>query len=135
MTSRVVVVGGGIGGLTLAAMSKQRAGLTVILLERFALSPTNTSLGGGIALWPPAQLVMRDLGVLRELESVGAYMPPPAYRSKDGTVLARPSGSFSSKFPVSVTCTPRPSTQMLLVYVRSAWQPHSTLQTAMPTRP
>jgi 2-polyprenyl-6-methoxyphenol hydroxylase-like FAD-dependent oxidoreductase len=62
---RVVVVGGGIGGLT-AALALRADGHDVIVLER---RETSEEAGAGISLWPNAMRVLRGLGVGEALEA------------------------------------------------------------------
>ena len=95
---RVAVSGGGIGGLTFAALAA-RAGFEPVVLER-ALNMKKSSFGGGIALWPTSQAVMKAIGVLDILERQGAYMPAPSYTDRGGRPLARASPEFQRRFPV-----------------------------------
>jgi 2-polyprenyl-6-methoxyphenol hydroxylase-like FAD-dependent oxidoreductase len=64
-TKKVVVVGGGIGGLSVA-LSLRRNGHEVVVLERRA---TSVEAGAGISLWPNAMRVLRDLGLGPALEA------------------------------------------------------------------
>jgi 2-polyprenyl-6-methoxyphenol hydroxylase-like FAD-dependent oxidoreductase len=64
-SKKIVIVGGGIGGLT-AARSLRRDGNEVVVLERRA---TSVEAGAGISLWPNATRVLRDLGLGPALES------------------------------------------------------------------
>ena len=64
-SKKVVVVGGGIGGLT-AALSLRRHGHEVVVLER---RTTSVEAGAGISLWPNAMRILRDLGLGPALEA------------------------------------------------------------------
>ncbi|MET1003946.1 MAG: FAD-dependent monooxygenase [Propionibacteriaceae bacterium] len=81
----VVVVGGGIGGVT-AALALIRIGREVLVLERTA-EPTDT--GSGITLFPNAMGALDAIGVGRAIREAGA--PPPlgssGMRLPDGRVV------------------------------------------------
>ena len=64
-SKNVIVVGGGIGGLT-AALALRRDGHDVVVLER---RPTSEEAGAGISLWPNAMRILRALGVGDVLEA------------------------------------------------------------------
>eukprot|EP01063_Lacrimia_lanifica_P016340 TRINITY_DN2293_c0_g1_i11.p1 TRINITY_DN2293_c0_g1~~TRINITY_DN2293_c0_g1_i11.p1 ORF type:complete len:987 (+),score=203.23 TRINITY_DN2293_c0_g1_i11:58-3018(+) len=101
---RVVVAGGGVGGLAFAAIAR-RAGFDVRVFER---SPdvARASAGGGLGLWPPSQAVLAGMDALGDLEARGAYMPPPVYCDSANRVLGRPGPRFSERFPI--LCVERP---------------------------
>jgi salicylate hydroxylase len=85
MTPRkVLIVGGGIAGLTLAAaLTRHRIPWT--LLERArALAPVGT----GIALMPPALRVAERLGILEELLSASTDLPATRRFRSDGRMIA-----------------------------------------------
>lgn len=94
----IVVVGGGIGGLTFAVAARQ-AGFEVSVLEREA-DVVRSGLGGGLGLWPPSQQVMDKIGALAALQQHGRYMPAAAYCTHRGQILAQPSQAFSTRFPI-----------------------------------
>ena len=64
-SKNIIVVGGGIGGLT-AALALRRDGHDVVVLER---RPTSEEAGAGISLWPNAMRILRELGVGEALEA------------------------------------------------------------------
>ena len=64
-SKKLVVVGGGIGGLT-AALALRRNGHEVVVLERRASA---AEAGAGISLWPNAMRILRDLGLGPALEA------------------------------------------------------------------
>jgi len=83
----VVVVGAGIGGLTLAA-GLTRRGVPVVVLER---AERLAAVGAGLTLQPNAVLALRRLGLAEPLEAAGARLASAALYDARGRVLARPS--------------------------------------------
>ena len=57
MNKKLIIAGGGIGGLT-AALALNRAGFDAVVYER-ALA--FTEIGAGMSLWPNATRVLRSL--------------------------------------------------------------------------
>lgn len=81
---RIVVVGGGIGGLT-AAVALLRAGADVTVLEQ---APELTAVGASLQLGPNATRLLRDLGLFQALRAVASR--PDAVdllRWDDGSLL------------------------------------------------
>lgn len=81
-----VIVGGGIGGLA-AALALRQAGVAVQILEQ---ARKLKEVGAGLQLSPNATRILRDLGVLAEVENVA--VAPRALEVRDGrsgSVLAR----------------------------------------------
>ncbi|MFZ1920643.1 MAG: FAD-dependent oxidoreductase, partial [Xanthobacteraceae bacterium] len=93
---RVVVVGGGIGGLT-AALALERRGAEVIVCEQ---SPVHSEIGAGINLTPNAVKAFRALGIDNEVEAIGWASAFQLIRSwKSGRYISRIRRSdFREKF-------------------------------------
>jgi salicylate hydroxylase len=83
--SRVLIVGGGIGGLTLG-VALARSGLSATVLERSAFADET---GAGIQLGPNATRALAGLGVLDAVESI-AFRPDSLrlFDGLSGAVLA-----------------------------------------------
>jgi salicylate hydroxylase len=92
----VVVVGAGIGGLTVAICLGQQ-GHHVHVLERQEQPVLN---GGGILLSPSATRIMAGLGVLEGLRKVGEECPAQALRRyKNSELIHRRLPESLSTFP------------------------------------
>ncbi|MFI2781446.1 FAD-dependent monooxygenase [Streptomyces sp. ALB3] len=84
-TSRAVVIGSGIGGLT-AAAALHRSGWQVTVLERAAsLEP----VGAGISLAPNAQRALDVIGLGDQIRALAAWQGDGGMRTPDGRWLAR----------------------------------------------
>ena len=80
---RVVIVGGGIGGLTVAA-ALQAAGWEVVVCERAAES---REIAAGISLWPNAMRVLRRLDVSEAVQAAGSVATGSRIRTWYGAPL------------------------------------------------
>src|SRR5687768_10953089 len=83
----VIVVGGGIGGLT-TVLALRQAGIEVRAFEQ-AHDADRTVIGGGMTLFQNAISVLRRLGVDKALEAIGDEMGPMEHRAANGWTLAR----------------------------------------------
>ena len=89
--ARVLVVGGGIGGLT-TAIALSRNGMSATLLERSVFADET---GAGIQLGPNATRALAELGAIDAVEAVA--FRPDALRLYDGI-----SGTALASMPLGV---------------------------------
>lgn len=80
---RVLIVGGGIAGLTLAALLQQR-GFNPTLVERI---PEYGSVGYVIVLWPSGSRILKGLGVYKDLLDVGLQFTTYNVSDKQGQMI------------------------------------------------
>lgn len=85
MTERIVVVGGGIGGLA-AAVALHRRGRRVVVLER---AEEFTEIGAGLSLWPNAMRALAALGLAEQVRALGAVETGGGVRDRAGRWLSR----------------------------------------------
>jgi 2-polyprenyl-6-methoxyphenol hydroxylase-like FAD-dependent oxidoreductase len=85
VAAKVIVVGGGIGGLT-AALALGRAGVEAALFER---APELREIGAGISLWANATRALKGLGVYEEVRDAGAADIGGELRSWRGEMFLR----------------------------------------------
>ncbi|MHB8533660.1 MAG: FAD-dependent monooxygenase, partial [Solirubrobacteraceae bacterium] len=81
---RIVIVGGGIGGLC-AARAVTLAGHEPVVLER---SPSGTSIGAGLLLWPNAVRALDALGHGVAVRAVAAPALHTVFRNAAGRTLS-----------------------------------------------
>jgi len=97
---RVLIIGGGIGGMT-AAVALRRREIEVEVYERAAAL---TEVGAGVSLWPNALKALYQLGLKERLEALSFVAETGALRSAEGAVLSRTSArEFVSRFGMAVT--------------------------------
>lgn len=100
MSSPILIAGGGIGGLTLAALLKRR-GRECLVLERAARFDP---IGAGIILQPNAVKALRIGGIEEAVVSRGAAMQQMQIRDHRGRVLSSvEAASFRARFRAGVT--------------------------------
>ena len=102
---RIIVVGAGIGGATLA-LALERAGLDYVVLEQ---APALTEVGAGIQLSPNGVRVLDWLGLADDLAE---FCAAPRLQRAGASVGASPTASCSgvsasSSWPVSTLSAPR----------------------------
>ena len=99
MNSPILIAGGGIGGLTLAALLKRR-GRECLVLER---APRFAPLGAGLVLQPNAVKALRIGGIDQEVVSRGSAMQRMQIRDDGGRVLSSvEAASFLTAFSAGV---------------------------------
>ena len=81
---RVLIIGGGIGGLT-AAIALKRAGHAVAVFER---APVLRDVGAGLTLWSNAVKVLRDLEIREFIEAAAAPLRRTETCRCDGNPIA-----------------------------------------------
>jgi 2-polyprenyl-6-methoxyphenol hydroxylase-like FAD-dependent oxidoreductase len=92
---RLLVVGGGIAGLTIAAVLEQK-GMRVEIVER---AQNYGGVGYVLGLWPAGLNVLNSLGLRAELERIG--LPPGMYHANapDGRGLMQADlGAFAAQY-------------------------------------
>ena len=86
----VTIIGGGIGGLVLALQLEAEGFKNITIFEA---SRKLKAIGSGINLQPSAVLVLRNLGLLSELEATGIKTAELRYYNKFGHyVVSEPRG-------------------------------------------
>jgi 2-polyprenyl-6-methoxyphenol hydroxylase-like FAD-dependent oxidoreductase len=83
MSSKIIIVGAGIGGLC-AAIAAKRVGLAVEVFEK--ASQLN-EVGAGIVLYPNALTALRELGVAEPIADAGAVLRGGTYLTSAGKLL------------------------------------------------
>lgn len=109
---RVLIVGGGIGGLT-TAIALRQAGCDVALFERAGeLRP----LGAGLSLWTNAVLCLRRLGLEEAILQHAAVLERAQFRTRRGDVLFDLDlGAFCRRLGAPTICVHRGALQTVLL--------------------
>jgi 2-polyprenyl-6-methoxyphenol hydroxylase-like FAD-dependent oxidoreductase len=84
MSSKLIVAGGGIGGLA-AAFALRRAGLETVVYER---APVFAEVGAGLSLWPNATRILQAWGLLEAVLELGERVAGFDLRRPDGSLIA-----------------------------------------------
>jgi 2-polyprenyl-6-methoxyphenol hydroxylase-like FAD-dependent oxidoreductase len=94
MAAKLIIAGGGIGGLA-AALALRRSGIEASVYER---APSFAELGAGMSLWPNATRVLKAWGILDPLAEAGEPV--------EQFDLLRPDGRMISSIPMGGYPTP-----------------------------
>jgi 2-polyprenyl-6-methoxyphenol hydroxylase-like FAD-dependent oxidoreductase len=109
---RIIIAGAGVGGLA-TALSLHAVGLTDIHI--FEASSQLTTLGVGINVQPSAVLILRNLGLLPELEKIGIQTKELNFYNRHGNqILSEPRGADAG-YLVPQFSVHRGELQMLLL--------------------
>src|SRR5919199_2173034 len=92
-TTRVAVIGGGLGGLTAAIALTRIAGVQVTVFEQ---AGELAEVGAGVAVTPNGQRGLDHLGLLDEVKLAGAPFGPGVNLSTDGRPVAEVAWSDSA---------------------------------------
>ena len=131
MPARILIAGGGIGGLA-AAVALARGGQSVELLEQAAAF---SEVGAGIQLGPNVTRRLKALGVLDAARQLAARPASVAVRdAQDGALLARmPLGdSIERKYGGPYLCMHRADLHAVLLQAAQALGPRIELNTGTP---
>lgn len=94
-TTRVAIIGGGMGGLTAAIALKRIAGAHVTVFEQ---ARKLGEVGAGVTVAPNAQRILDTLGLLDEIKLAGAAMEGPGvYLDASGTLIAEAAWEDSAR--------------------------------------
>ncbi len=105
MTSTVTIVGGGIGGLAVAAALSSKGAPIEVLEGRFVISAPG---GAALAMAPNAMWVLRRLGMADEVQNAASRITRYEFRDGRGRVLnAVDMRPLSSPWGESAWCVPR----------------------------
>ncbi|MGW1818940.1 FAD-dependent monooxygenase [Streptomyces sp. NPDC002125] len=126
-TSRAVVIGSGIGGLT-AAAALHRSGWQVTVLER---APSLEPVGAGISLAPNAQRALDVIGLGDAVRSLAAWQGDGGMRTPSGRWLARTdSAAAAARFKGPLVLLRRSA----LIELLRDRLPESAVRTGAPAR-
>jgi 2-polyprenyl-6-methoxyphenol hydroxylase-like FAD-dependent oxidoreductase len=82
---KVIIIGGGIGGLT-AAIAMRRRGIEADVYER---ASRLAEVGAGISLWPNATKALKQIGLEEDLRSLSFKNTEFALKRWDGALITR----------------------------------------------
>jgi 2-polyprenyl-6-methoxyphenol hydroxylase-like FAD-dependent oxidoreductase len=111
MADRVLIVGGGIGGLA-AAVALKRAGIVAEVFERAA---ELREVGAGLSLWSNAVKALGRLGLADDVVARGTVLERALTLTADGDVLSdAPLGDIGRRAGAPSVCVHRADVQQVL---------------------
>jgi 2-polyprenyl-6-methoxyphenol hydroxylase-like FAD-dependent oxidoreductase len=112
MGPKIVIVGGGIGGLT-AAVALARRGLAADIYEQ---APALEEVGAGVGLWANAIWALEPVGLAGEVTRLAEWMPRQGIRQPDGAwLMCYPTELMEKRWGVGFSAVQRADLQRLLV--------------------
>lgn len=103
MTSRIIIIGAGIAGLTAGILLKQQGHSVSIYEKRSHISP----LGGGLGLWPNGSKVLLNLPCAEAIQALAVNVETECFGDEEGNTLAQvPREVFNAvnQYPVLNIC-------------------------------
>lgn len=108
MRRKIVIVGGGLGGLA-ARVALRRAGHEVAIFEQ---AKELREIGAGLSLWPNATRALQELGLLEAARAIGSELLKIEVLTPEGEHLA--SDPTPGRFSTPSLCILRPDLLALL---------------------
>ena len=111
MDVKIVVIGGGIGGLT-TAIALARRGLAVEVYEQ---APELKEVGAGVGLWPNAMAAFEQIGLADRVAKLGAPVDRQGLTRPDGSwLLCLPAELMTRRWGAGFVTVHRAELQQLL---------------------
>jgi 2-polyprenyl-6-methoxyphenol hydroxylase-like FAD-dependent oxidoreductase len=111
MDAKIVIIGGGIGGLT-AAIALGRQGIAAEVYEQ---APALKEVGAGVGLWPNAMAAFEQIGLSDQVARLGVRVDRQGLTRPDGTWLLRlPAELMAQRWGAGFVVVHRAELQQLL---------------------
>jgi 2-polyprenyl-6-methoxyphenol hydroxylase-like FAD-dependent oxidoreductase len=111
MGPKIVIIGGGIGGLT-AAVALARKGLAAEVYEQ---APALEEAGAGVGLWPNAMAALEPIGLSGKVARLAAKVARQGIRRPDGVwLMCFPEELMVERWGAAMTLVHRAELQQLL---------------------
>jgi 2-polyprenyl-6-methoxyphenol hydroxylase-like FAD-dependent oxidoreductase len=111
MGPKIMIIGGGIGGLT-AAVALARQGVAVEVYEQ---APVLEEVGAGVGLWPNAMTALERIGLSGKVARLAVTVTRQGLRRSDGTwLMCIPEGVMARRWGAEFILVHRAELQQLL---------------------